>query len=282
MKPSFALVEGSSVYCNFSPRVPVNYEMDPNDFFVRAYSHEKLTEKENGFTKYTGKVALLHIDKWALEDATLLWNADYSQEDYRAEIICHSEHKISTLCAYPIDPSMKEKDINGATIIEPNASNNGWIFAHATKAEHIDRIWLASTAMRTLFEGVMDDKLQATLASIINNPQTNQQRGVYLNWANILDFKKACTAYCVRFEKLLYLGQHKQQAGLGLRDMMLLCIKHVKGEWQKANKYDDVSGDVNSIISALEADHNFETRWEQEARQKAEAAAREAQEASNE
>ena len=44
-----------------------------------------------------------------------------------------------------------------------------------------------------------------------------------------------------------------------------------------------VSGDVNSIISHLETDHTFETRWEQEARQKREAAAREeAETASNE
>ena len=282
MQPSFALVEGSLIYCHFNPRVASNYEMDVNDFFVRTQPHKKLAEKKNGFTQYTGKVALLHIDKWSVEDATLGWNAENFLPEYRVDIACHSQHKISTLCAYPIDPKMTEKDINGSTIIYPNNTNDGWMFAHSTKEEHLDRMWLASTAMRTLFEGVMDDKLQATLASMINNPATNQQRGVYSHWANILQFKKECTSYCVKFEKLLYLGQHKQETGLNLRDMLLLCVKHVKGEWQKANKYDSVSGDVNSIITALEADHNFETRWEQEARLKAETAARETQEETNE
>ena len=42
-----------------------------------------------------------------------------------------------------------------------------------------------------------------------------------------------------------------------------------------------MSGDVNGIISALEADHNFETRWEQQARQEAEAKKRAAAEAEN-
>ena len=276
MQPKFVKEDGYN-YCGFTPKVSENYELDADDFFATAYPRTKRPVGDDGIIRIDGKIAVFHLSKWLLEDAMLVWDPKESYE-YRPEIYCHDRHRVAAKMAHPIDPNMTEKDINGATIIEPNSSNNGWIFAHATKAEHIDRIWMASTAMRTLFEGVMDDKLQQTLASIINNPQTNQQRGVYLNWANILDFKKACTAYCVRFEKLLYLGQHKQQAGLNLRDMLLLCIKHVKGEWQKANKYDDVSGDVNSIISALEADHNFETRWEQEARHKAEAAAREAQE----
>ena len=249
--------------CIFYYEFPEGYSFDVSDF---TFGDTRILNKT-----LVGDIVVDLYGSWVLEQA------DISKDSQGVLFNCSGGSGAYRM-AFPIDPSMKEKDINGATIIEPNATNDGWIFAHATKAEHIDRMWLASTAMRTLFEGVMDDKLQQTLASIINNPQTNQQRGVYANWAGILDFKKACTAYCVRFEKLLYLGQHKQQAGLGLRDMLLLCIKHVKGEWQKANKYDDVSGDVNGIISALEADHNFETRWEQEARHKAEAAKRAAAE----
>ena len=33
--------------------------------------------------------------------------------------------------AYPIDPAMTLADIEGATIIEPNATNDGWIFKHS-------------------------------------------------------------------------------------------------------------------------------------------------------
>lgn len=279
MQPTFAK-EDSVHTCAFQPVISDSYEFDADDFFI-ANSHSKRKDDSSDIEKFDGKIVVFYLDKWTIENAVAHWDAD--ADFSRLVIFCESEHNVAGRMPYPIDPAMKEKDINGATIIKPNASNNGWIFAHATKAEHIDRIWIASTAMSSIFDRVMEDKLQQTLASIINNPQTNQQRGVYLKWADMLDFKKDCTAYCVRFEKLLYLGQHKQQSGLNLRDMLLLCIKHVKQEWQKVeDKFDGVAGDVNGIIAALEADHDFETRWEQEARQKREAAARAAAESGTE
>ena len=274
MKPTFEKAD-PTLHCAFLPTMAETYELDADDFFVTAYPRTKQPVGDDGIIKIDGKIAVLHFNKWLLEDATLIWDPKKYYE-YRPEIICHDRDKVPEKMAYPIDPLMKDKDINGATLIYPNATSNGWLFAHATKADHIDRMFIASTAMSSLFDRVMEDKLQQTLASIINNPQTNQQRGVYLKWADMLDFKKDCTSYCVRFEKLLYLGQHKQQKGLNLRDMLLLCVKHVKGEWQKVDqKFDGVSGDVNGIIAHLETDHDWETRWEQEARHKAEAAARE-------
>ena len=278
MTPRFE-EEDSFNNCWFFHYMPDDYEFDPDDFFL---ANTYTITKEGKKTKVNGKIAVYKFDRWTTENATLTVDPDEPYYE-KHTTICHDEHKVALKMAHPIDPNMKEKDINGATIIYPNTSNNGWIFAHATKAEHIDRIWLASTAMSSIFDRVMEDKLQQTLASMLNNPSTSQQRGVYLRWADMLDFKKDCTAYCVRFEKLLYLGQHKQQSGLNLRDMLLLCIKHVKTEWQKVDKkFDGVAGDVNGIIAALEADHDFETRWEQEARHKREAAAREAETASNE
>ena len=258
--------------CGFLFYYPEGYEYDGKHFLVPSLGSKI---DENRPERLRGHIAVLHNNGWRVVEG-------YCDDDrIYAGVFCQDD-EFATKLAFPIDPAMTAKDINGATIIQPNASNTAWTFAHATEAEHFDRIWLASTAMSSIFDRVMEDRLQQTLASIINNPQTNQQRGVYLRWADMLDFKKDCTAYCVRFEKLLYLGQHKQQSGLNLRDMLLLCIKHVKQEWQKVDqKFDGVAGDVNGIIAALEADHNWETRWEQEARQKREAAAREAETASN-
>ena len=258
--------------CIFLYYFPEGYEHDVQHYFIQSLGSKP---NENKPKQLKGYIATLHSDGWRAVEGIV----DKSREYVGIE--CFNDDFAMQL-AFPIDPAMTAKDINGATIIEPNADNTAWTFAHATKAEHFDRIWLASTAMSSIFDRVMEDRLQQTLASIINNPQTNQQRGVYLKWADMLDFKKDCTSYCVRFEKLLYLGQHKHQRGLNLRDMLLLCIKHVKTEWQKTDgKFDGVAGDVNGIISALEADHNWETRWEQEARQKREAAARKAAEENN-
>ena len=271
MTPNFIGRAGDS-HCSFYFGFPDGYVYSRSDFFV---GNE--TGKSDWFTdkRETRKAAIERVDGWEVEWVAVDIGRNYVEFNCEANIF-------ASRMAYPIDPSMTEKDINGATIIYPNASNDGWLFAHATKSEHIDRMFIASTAMATLFDNVIEAKLQQTLASIINNPQTNQQRGVYSHWANIVDFKKDCTAYCHKFEKLLYIGQHKHEEGLDLRNILLRCIKHVKAEWQKQNKYDAVSGDVNSIISHLETDHTFETRWEQEARQKREAAARAAAESETE
>ena len=268
--------EHDNLNCVFWFVYPEGYTLNQSDFIVKSMGSERYDDESPDAIRC--HIATLHGEEWRAVEGYV--GAGIGSEG--VYIGCEADH-FATKLAFPIDKRMMAKDINGATIVYPNSDNDGWLFAHATKTDHIDRIWLASTAMSSIFDRVMEDRLQQTLASIINNPQTNQQRGVYLKWADMLDFKKDCTAYCVRFEKLLYLGQHKQQAGLNLRDMLLLCIKHVKTEWQKVeDKFDGVAGDVNGIIAALEADHDFETRWEQEARQKREAAARAAAESGTE
>ena len=37
---------------------------------------------------------------------------------------------------YPIDPRMAASDVRGATVAYPNASNDGWLFAHADADWH--------------------------------------------------------------------------------------------------------------------------------------------------
>ena len=270
MTPDF-LIGSTDDHCNFSFGFPDGYVYDDSHFFIGTES-KKSEQSKNDIAK---RAVIERSDGWVVEWVRIRKYSNYLVFDCEARII-------STRMAYPIDPNMTEKDINGATIIYPNASNDGWLFAHATEVDHTDRMFIASTAMATLFDKPMEDKIQQTLAAIVNENETNQQRGYYSHWANLLEFKKECTAYCHKFEKLLYIGQHKHQEGLDLRSMLLRCVKHIKAEWEKAEKYDAVSGDVNSIIAHLETDHTFETRWEQAARHKAEAAARETSETETE
>lgn len=267
--------EYSSDDISFSGPIPEGYTAKESEFIINSLpvSDYILDGRKYG---RRGWAAVKKNNRWDVAEMHLILSP-YSMAFYCID------NKPREELAYPIDPAMTRKDIEGATRIYPNADNDGWLFAHATKTDHTDRMFLASTAMATLFDNVVETKLQQTLASIINNPQTNQQRGVYSHWTNIVAFKKDCVAYCHKFEKLLYIGQHKHEEGLDLRNMLLRCIKHIKAEWQKTKgKYDAVSGDVNGIISHLETDHTFETRWVQAARQKAEAAARAAAESETE
>ena len=267
------IYETANNHGSFNWQVPANSNLKLKDFVVNIPA---ATEPFTAFTvrqENRGWIAVRHEGKWKLEDASVSFG-DYLY-------VQTGRYVPNEAMAFPVDPAMTRQDIEGATRIYENADRTGWLFAHATKEEHIDRMFLGSTAMASLFDNVMEDKLQQTLAAIVNNNQSNQQRGYYINWAHLHDFKKECVAYCHKFEKLLYIGQHKHQEGLDLRSMLLRCVKHIKAEWEKAEKYDAVSGDVNSIIAHLETDHTFETRWEQAARHKAEAAARETSETEN-
>ena len=264
MTPNF-IGRQSDSHCTFYFEFPDGYVYDQSDFLIgsetRAAKHKR--------NKIAGKVAMERNSGWIIE-----W-ADISISANAVRFTCE-DRLFAERMAHPVDPNITEKDINGATIIYPNSSNDGWLFAHSTEAHHVDRMWLASAMMDSLFRKAERDRLQQTLSSIVNDGQTNQQRGYYTNWYSLTEFEEECVAYTHKHEKLLYIGQHEHENDLNLRDMLLLSVKQVKKEWEAANKFDGVSTEVNAIISALEADHNFETRWVRDARIKAEAAARKA------
>ena len=205
-------------------------------------------------------------------------------------LYCHEEEDDNErrwdFVAFPIDPAVTAKDINGATRIYPNATNDGWLFAHAEVSDHHDRILTLEAIMHTLFEDLVHDRLEDVLQAVIghNNPSPpigtallynyNAQSGSLANYQNLVEFRKECVKWCSEVEKLLYVGQHVQENDHTLKHQLVRAINQAKVVWKadtegKARNLATIEPQVNAIIARVEADHEIETRWVKSAKAKA-------------
>lgn len=190
--------------------------------------------------------------------------------------------------AYPIDPRMTKKDIEGANRIYKNADQTGWLFAHAETGHHHERVILLEAIMHTLFEDLIHDRLGDVLKAVIghNNPRPqigtellytyNAQSGAFANYGNIIDFRKECIKWCSEVEKLLHIGQHIQEDDHALKHQLVRSIEQAKLIWKadtgKKRILAGIESQVNAIIARVETDHEIDTRWVK-AKKRADAAA---------
>ena len=272
MIPSFA-IRSNHLSCEFAFQIPEGYVVDKSDFTIGEIVPGQYKDKCNIVVQiYSG---------WAIEEAYL--NVDLDDREIFFECVegTHAERM-----AYPIDPAMTEKDINGASIIYPNETNTGWLFAHALPAHHDDRIITLEAVMHTLFENLVYDKLDDVLKAVIghNNPSPKigtellytyqAQSGAYANYGTIRAFQKECVKWCSEVEKLLHVGQHVQEDDHTLKHQLVRAINQAKAVWKadtegKALSLVAIEGHVNAIIAHVERDHAFETRWVKAAKAKA-------------
>lgn len=271
---------------SFSPQIPANYAPTENDFIVQSLG---TTTREN---KTLGWVALKHSNKWFIEESYIYIGKTSAFIEYESQIK-------SDAFAYPIDPSMTRQDIEGATEIYPNATNTGWLFAHATEEDHHERVILLEAIMHTLFEDEVHSKLEDVLKKVVGSDNPSPQAGTALlynynsqfgslsNYSNLVEFRKECVKWCSEVEKLLHVGQHIQESDHRLKHQLVRAIKQAKLIWKadtgKARNLATIESQVDAIIARVEADHEIDTRWvKAEKRAKAEAARKAAEAAAAE
>ena len=222
-----------------------------------------------------GWIATWDGQKWHVEDAKI----DISES---TAFVKHFSGEHREAYAYPIDPRMTRKDIEGATKIYPNDTNTGWLFAHAHENDHHDRVILLEAIMHTLFEDLVHSKLEGVLKAVVgsDNPSPqigtellytyNAQSGQLANYQNLIDFRKECIKWCSEVEKLLHLGQHVQEDDHYLKHQLVRAINQAKLIWNadtgKKAILSGILSDVNAIIARVETDHEIETRWVKQAR----------------
>lgn len=279
MIPSFIEREFDGL-CTFYFNGPQGYVLDLSDFIIGDLEPKDKTLSRG---MRNGVVAIEMTDGWRAERVNIYPSP-------RAATFECSEDKLGLRMAFPVDPNMTEKDVNGATILYPNETNDGWLFAHATPAHHDDRIITLEAVMRTLFEGLIHDQLEDVLKAVIghNNPSPkigtellytyNAQSGEFTNYSNIIEFRKECVKWCSEVEKRLHIGQHVQEDNHTLKHQLVRAIHQAKAVWKadtegKARNLEAIEGQVNAIIAHVERDHAFETRWARAARREAEAKA---------
>ena len=273
------LFESKSGNCLFEKSFPDGTVLTESDIAIQSMPSKDSVEYQGQRVVWC---AVQHAGVWqAVQfNLSIRYNTNLA-------LYCHDEENERRwdFVAFPIDPAMTAKDINGATRIYANATNNGWLFAHTEVSDHHDRIIQLEAIMHTLFEDLVHDRLEDVLQAVIghNNPSPktgteflytyNAQSGSLANYQNLVEFRKECVKWCSEVEKLLHVGQHVQEDDHTLKDQLVRAINQAKTVWNadkdKARILAGIASQVAAIIARVEADHEIETRWVKAAKAKA-------------
>ena len=265
--------------CNFTYYPKEGEKIKPSDFMINIpASTDALPSNYNLDIENRGWIAVKRNHTWDVEDADI--RPESNPESFHIACI-HWKQDANDL-AFPIDPRINRQDIEGATKIFPNTTNDGWLFSHAEVSHHHERIIQLEAVMYTLFEDLVHNKLDSVLKAVIghNNPRPrlgtellynySAQSGSFSDYSNVIDFRKECIKRCGELEKLLHVGQHVQEDDLYLKHQLARAIKQAKAVWKadtdNARRFAGIESQVDAIIARIETEHEIETRWEKAAR----------------
>ena len=167
--------------------------------------------------------------------------------------------------AIGIDTRMTREDIDGATIIYKNKAGTGWLFAHATEEEHHDRILLAETAISTVFEELLMDRLIRMDVIDIAGRSTSNRRGELTILAHINSFRNDCMKMARYLEGQLHIGQHvKEPEKHYIYKMVENAFALAEKKWkaEKSAELNQISDRIAGIKKRLSSRHTFKRRWE--------------------
>lgn len=190
---------------------------------------------------------------------------------------CDGTHAADAM-AYPIDPTMTREDIEGATRIEPNDDNTGWLFFHASAGHHKDH----EVAVMAGIEGYFSPparqfQVDAILAGDDSARTLAKQRQVL--WA---EYYGQVVSAARTIARAAHLGKrHKDphpEDGHVASDIRA-ALAQVKAKWTttRADHLTKLATAIRYVDRGL-AIPNPETPWDERARLKREAAEQAAQE----
>lgn len=258
--------------CRFSVRLnrdpfPMNYEYDVLDFIIPSIG--KRTEIFDGRERDAGDIAVYADGIWHTEQMQI---ARYPADSPSLQFQCHSK-AAKTSMAFPIDPSMTRADIEGATIIEPNASNTAWIFKHTQAGNHHDHEIRLAGDIDGIFQPVF--RLYLTESWKAGLEEISRQRYTLLT-----DFYSEVLKEAKKISRGKHLGErHKDlhpEAG-HLHTEILTAYNTVKAKWDADSAKADAITKLTSAFAYISGELAMvtpETRWDRAAR-----LAREAEEA---
>lgn len=180
---------------------------------------------------------------------------------------------------YPVDPVIVEKDVRGAVEAYANPDNTAWLFRHCGNKHMLDReVEIGSAVVRAFAPGI--DKLQQAcnlqLRLYARNPSDtsagSREQAARLKHAKLIEFRNKVLAHCETEARKRHLGWYHQNPD---ESHIHHIVHDAVTTLYHANKSD--YGVVQAeIMRAAFTVHTYETRWDQAARLKREAAEREA------
>ena len=193
------------------------------------------------------------------------------------EVGLHLPIESTPILYYPLDPRTNRTDWEGATRAYPNEDNTAWLPEH-DDADHMrDREVELRAGLVAVLQPVIDDLEEAVLTATDNKPsnwplgepwENRLTRRLKLN--DVLRFRKEATKCLLAEARKRHIGWYQQNPEKShLHDLVHDCITTTLRA--EGNPYSRVFSELRDAAVSL-APHAYETRWDQEARLKAEAA----------
>lgn len=203
----------------------------------------------------------------------------YSSGNSHVSLLCTSDDIVKV--AYPIDPAMTREDIEGATEIEPNSDNTGWLFFHGDKGKHHDHLLTVQSATIALFQPYLD-QIDVKWKQAIAIPATAGP--LVTRYANLCEYRDDVIAAALEAEKKQLHGHfvRNEHPEVGhVHAAIKAGLSATKLKWGASQslltKYTTISREHEAVTLQLATPHEPETRWARVARIEAEKKAKEAE-----
>ena len=232
---------------------------------------------EPPFGESFGKIVVRLEGKWNVISGSV------EKRSYGVKINCEDDFGADYVAA-PIDPRMTEADINGATRVEANADNTGWLFFHDHESSHHDHLLSVDAAVAALFQPLVD----AALYKVATATNAVALGKVDAKYKALIAFRDEVIASAQTAEKAHHIGHfvqtHPPNQG-HVHNAVRLALTAAKVAFaaspEKAAQYRLISTEASALIARMNDPHTPETRWDKAARiaaeEKAKKAAQEAQ-----
>lgn len=230
-------------------------DYNPSDYIIPS-----LGIRDGQFPDHKrGYIAARKGDVWAVKEALI------PTRDSSLNLVCVDRASHDEM-AYPIDPRMAREDIEGASILEPNATNTGWLFYKTRKGTHHDYELTLLAHIGAMFGLIIGqfrvDQIRATDDQSRSDAALKEVTAT-LFWA---DVKFQAT----QIVRSLYLGQRvvEPHPDTGYLDAdSTKAVEAVKAKWKQSNP-----NDLDDLTSAFQFINRYlnmppvETPWDYRAR----------------
>lgn len=189
-----------------------------------------------------------------------------------------------TRLAYPIDRSMTAEDIEGATHIEANPANDGWIFKHGTSARHQKHLIDVRNAVMAFFGPAIESADLKWKEAIDAGVNTATRIPIRQKLATLCAYRDDVLAAAIKAaEEHLHghfvRGEHPEVDHVHAE--VKAALSATKTKWAAdptiLARYGTIRAEAVAITKLLAEPHEPETRAERAARIKAEKKAKEAE-----
>ena len=204
----------------------------------------------------SGQIAIKIRGKWTIEASSIGIGSD------RIDVFCIALNDVTRPegLAYPIDSRMTRADIEGATILKPNADNTAWLFFHADKEDHYDRELAIQAAIVGAFQRTLDD---ANLDIIRHRKNAAVQNAKILTYGRLIEFRNDWVGYALIAEQRKHIGHHVQDTTY-VHECVIDSFNDAIKEWKKnkADAWTPISYHVETVAKRrITTLHDYDEPW---------------------